>query len=82
MSARVIIGQHPYARARIVQARRGLWMVDVCVAATKVQIGKGTSGDEAGAKWLARRIANKHMAVAAPQFQQRRWLWRVKVWED
>ena len=79
---RIIVGKHPYARARIERVRRGLWKVTVTVAATGTEIGQGTAGDEAGAKWLAKRIAGKHMATAAPQFLLRRWIWKVEVWED
>ena len=79
---RIITGKHPYARARIERVRRGLWKVAVTVAATGTEIGRGTAGDEAGAKWLAKRIAGRHMEGAAPQFGLRRWLWEVEVWED
>ncbi|MDA8347104.1 MAG: hypothetical protein M0Z66_16820 [Thermaerobacter sp.] len=79
---RIITGKHPYARARIERVRRGLWKVAVTDAATKARIGQGTAEDEAGAKWLAKRIANKHMATVAPQFRLRRWIWEVEVWED
>lgn len=79
---RIITGKHPYARARIERVRRGLWKVAVNIAATKTPIGQGTAGDEAGAKWLAKRIAGKHMETAAPQFRLRRWIWEVEVWED
>ena len=75
---RIIVGKHPYARARIERVRRGLWKVTVTVAATGTEIGQGTAGDEAGAKWLAKRIAGN----AAPQSRLRRWIWRAELWED